>query len=350
LLQGINEGFGRLAETARMDRLTISPRFFDIQLPLAYKSQIESLPGVELVGYQSFLGGYYQDPKKFFFMGAVDENYLTAFPELKVSDQQRQALRDTRNALFVSPMFANRLGLTADQKVVPVKARVPKQDGSTDWELELMGIVDREDTPGAFQISFGNYDYFNEERTVGKNTVSQFVVRIADATEGMKTAAAIDAMFANSGAPTRTQVERLEMQSNLSSLNDFKLFVNGTVVAVLFTLLLLTANTMMQSFRERVPEMGVLKTLGFSDTKVLALVLAESLTQCFIGAAIGLGIARAFLPVLKKKLPQPLNILDIPPSIIALGLATALIVAFISAALPAWRANRLQIVDALAGR
>jgi putative ABC transport system permease protein len=185
---------------------------------------------------------------------------------------------------------------------------------------------------------------------VGKNTVSQFVVRISDATQGMKTAAAIDAMFANSGAPTRTQVEQLAMQSNLSGLSDFKLFVNGTVIAVLFTLLLLTGNTMMQSFRERVPEMGVLKTLGFSDGKVLTLVLAESLTQCMIGAAIGLGGARLLVPILKSKLPQPLNILNLAPSIIALGLVTALIVAFISAALPAWRASRLQIVDALAGR
>jgi putative ABC transport system permease protein len=349
LLQGINDGFSRIVETARMDRLIIQPRFFDIQMPVAYKQQIESVAGVSLVGYQSFLNGYYQDPKKYFFVGAADENYLTVYPEIKVTDQQRQDMKSTRNAVLVSPMFANRLGVTVGQSI-PVKARVAKKDGSNDWAFELAGLVDREDNAGAFQFSFGNYEYFNEERTVGKNTVSQFVVRISDPEQGMKIAAAIDTMFASSGAPTRTQVEQLAMQSNMSGLNDFKLFVNATVIAVLFTLLLLTANTMMQSFRERIPEMAVLKTLGFSDRKVLMMVLAESLTQCLAGAAIGLAFARLLSPVIKSKLPQPLNVLNIPLSIIVLGLVTAIAVAFISAALPAWRAGRLQIVDALAGR
>jgi putative ABC transport system permease protein len=145
---------------------------------------------------------------------------------------------------------------------------------------------------------------------------------------------------------TRTQTESGLAQQNLKQIGDINFIVNAIVGAVLFTLLFLTANTMMQSVRERTPELAVLKTLGFSDGKVLALVLVEAFLLCVFAALIGLGVATMLFPSLKALIGD----LPMPFIVIMMGVGMALVLALVSGLPPAIRAQRLKIVDALAGR
>jgi len=182
----------------------------------------------------------------------------------------------------------------------------------------------------------------------GAHTAHYFLVGIKDPHQATQISKQIDALFENSTYETRTQTESALAQMQLKQIGDINFIVNAIVGAVLFTLLFLTANTMMQSVRERTPELAVLKTLGFSDTKVLALVLIEALALCLFAAAIGLVLATLVfnsgaLKVIFGNFTMPLIVL-------AMGSGVALILALVSGLPPAWRARQLNIVDALAGR
>jgi putative ABC transport system permease protein len=157
-------------------------------------------------------------------------------------------------------------------------------------------------------------------------------------------------MFANSPNQTSTQNEKDFLQGVLAQIGDIGFMVNAIVGAVLFALLFLTANTMMQSVRERIPELAVLKTLGFSDNSVLALVLVESLLLSVFAALVGLLAARAIIPVAMSRMSSDLGAVVMPGWVFAWGAAMAIVLALVSGIPPAMRAARLKIVDALAGR
>ena len=159
--------------------------------------------------------------------------------------------------------------------------------------------------------------------------------------------AAIDALFSNSSDETLTQDESAYAQSQLRQIGDVSAMVNAIVGAVLFTLLFLTGNTMMQSVRERIPELAVLKAMGFSDGMVTALILTESVVLCLVAAVLGLAVAAAVFPVTAS---LGIGGGALPSGVIVIGVAIALMLALVSGLPPARRVQRLTIVDALAGR
>jgi putative ABC transport system permease protein len=193
-----------------------------------------------------------------------------------------------------------------------------------------------------------NYDYFDEARAAANGTVTLYFVRIADATRSAATSEAIDALFANSMNETQTQNEKDWVRAQIAQIGDMEFFVWAIIVAVMFTLLFLTGNTMAQSVRERIPELAVLKTYGFSNVAVMSLVLGEALLLCTVAAGIGLGIASVIAPVIFREIGA--GGLSLPWSVFGVGLAISAGVAVVSAVPPAWRVQRLNIVDALAGR
>src|SRR6185437_8817724 len=196
-----------------------------------------------------------------------------------------------------------------------------------------------------------HYDYVNEARGAGKDTAMQFMVGINDARQAAKISQAIDDAFANSPAQTTTQNEKDFVESLLRQIGDISFLVNGIVGAVLFTLLFLTSNTMAQFVRERIPELAVLKTLGFSDSSVQWLVVAESLALSVLAALLGLGIASLILPRITSLLSsQGIGPMHLGPVVVGAGVAAAVLLALVSGVLPARRARRLDIVAALAGR
>jgi putative ABC transport system permease protein len=232
---------------------------------------------------------------------------------------------------------------------IPVGTTIwTNNDGSNNWAFDIVGIFDPspqfEKSPlgGAFWI---NYDYWDEARKFDKHRVHEFFVQIDDPQRAAEISAQIDKLTENSPEETRTQTENAALQSQLKQLADINFIANSIVGAVMFTLLFLTANTMMQSVRERIPELAVLKTLGFTGGKVSILILIESLLLCIFAAVLGLALSSVGVKMIPILGPSRLL-----PIVVISGLGIAVALAFVSGLPPALRAQRLNIVDALAGR
>ena len=347
MLQGVNAVFNNAVNAAAVDRLDVVSRVtFTEPLPYGYLSQIESIPGVAGVAYQSWFGTYYQDPKNFVFSFPLDpERFFPLFPELLLPKDELASLVHTRTGAVIGRDLAKKYGWKVGDRV-PLHSVIWTQasNGSSDWQFDIVGIFDGP-TNDASSFFF-NYSYFDEARAFSKGKVGWYIVKVKNPKEAMQVAAAIDKHFANSPDETKTQTEKEFSQSFIKQQADINFIVTAILGAVFFTLLFLTGNTMMQSVRERVPELAVLKTLGFTDFAVVALVLAEALVLCLIAALIGLGIAALIFPAMKDYIGEA----HLPANVLVSGAALAVLLALCTGLPPAWRTARLNIVDALAAR
>jgi putative ABC transport system permease protein len=349
ILAAIDGGMARQLNAARLDRLIVDTRY-GTQLPLTYLDRIARIPGVTVVAPRQILVGYYQDPKTPFGIIMTDRRFFGVRPELTATKEQIDTLLRTRAGALISVYSAQRFGWKVGQKV-PVISNSIRRDGGHTWTFDIVGIIDDADRPGKARYFISNYDYMDRERASQKGTVDRILVRIKDPARATQTGRAIDAMFANSAAPTRTGSEKADRQSmSPSAFNDIGFFTRAIVMAVLFMLLFLTGNTMMQSVRERIPEFAVLKTLGFSDRTVLALVLAEAVILCALAAVGGLVIAKLAVPLIGEAMPDLSLWLLMPWSALLTGLGFALAVALVSGLVPALKAKRLSIIAALTSR
>jgi putative ABC transport system permease protein len=224
-----------------------------------------------------------------------------------------------------------------------------KSGGSLDWTFDIVGSFSVKDpTQASAQASslLFHYELFDEARSFDKGQVGWFEERVGDPSKAAEISSRIDALFANSPNETKTQPANDFTMAFIKQFGDIGFVLRAILGAVFFTLLFLTGNTMMQSVRERIPELAVLKTLGFGDGKVLGLVLAEALMLCLIAAVIGLGLSYATLPIIK----QGLQGVELSPKALLPGLGAAILLALIVGMPPALRAMRLNIVDALADK
>ncbi len=196
---------------------------------------------------------------------------------------------------------------------------------------------------------FFHWKYFDEAAEFGGGTVGWYIEKIAQPKDADHVAQAIDAMSANSDHETKTQSEDAFRASFVSQFADIGLIVGSIMGAVFFTLVLLTGNTMAQAVRERIPELAILKTIGFSNRSVLALVLAESVLLLAIGGAAGLALAEVAVSVIRARLGT-IPMMPVGPGIWLQGLGLMAVIGLLVGALPARRGMRLRIVDALAGR
>jgi putative ABC transport system permease protein len=351
VLQGVNAGLNSIFDLLDVSRLRVMSRVsMGAPLPIAHIGRIRAVSGVAAVTPLAALVGTYQQPNQPLTVLAVDiDQLLAVFDEMKVTEVHREALRRMRTGALVGVKLAERYGWKVGDRV-PVQA-LNMTNASTGklWEFEIAGVYDMEQHDWANNI-WVHYAYVNEARMDGKDTWMQALVLVSDSNRSAQVAQQIDNLFAQSASQTATQNERDFVQSMMSQIGDIGFLVNAIVGAVLFALLFLTANTMMQSVRERIPELAVLKTLGFSDTRVFAIVIFEALLLNVSAALIGLVAARAIIPPMVSRLSSDLGGIAMPATIFVWGVTMAVIVALASGLPPAWRAKRLKIVDALAGR
>jgi putative ABC transport system permease protein len=237
---------------------------------------------------------------------------------------------------------------------IPLQSTIfPDRTGSKNWAFEVSGILHAKDkkTGGIFdQLLLLHWKYFDETTPYNRGAVGWYVTELADVNQADRVAKAIDALSANSDHETRTQTEQAASASWMKQLADIGLIVGSIMGAVFFTLLLLSGNTMMQAVRERTGELAVLKTIGFSDASVLAMVLAESLLLLLIGGVLGLALAALLIPAISAGSGGMLNLPGVGAASWGLGLGLMVAIGLAVGALPAWSAMRLNIVDALAGR
>src|SRR5688572_5016311 len=353
LLQAVHTAFESGADTADARRLLTTARYSIIEpLPMSYLRQIERVPGVVGVAFADWFGAKYQNESNAFPVFAVDPaRYFDMYAEFTVPRAHRDAFVKTRTGAVAGKRLADRYGWTVGQKL-PIASEIhAKTDGSLHWEFDLVGIFDADDPAvrGNTDLVLINVAYFDEARQLGRGKTGWYIVRIEDASQARSISADIDRLFLNSPDETKTQPEKEFAVGFAKQIGDIGALVTRILVAVFFTILILTGNTMALAIRERIPELAVLKTLGFSDSVVTALVLGEALLLLVLGGALGMLGAVAVLPVLNGATGGRFPPLFVEPitwvaaAVIALGLALAIGLP------PAVRVNRLRIVDALAG-
>jgi putative ABC transport system permease protein len=348
LLSGIDAGFAHTLEVSRMDRLFTDSRF-GAAMPLSYGEQIASVPGVNVVAPRSGLIGYFQDPKNFVYVLCADRRFFSLRPEITISAQQLEMLLKTRTGAAVSAEQARKYGWKVGDKV-PIQTKTPQADGNQVWTFDIVAIVDDVNRPGGGGWFIANYAYLDEGRVTEKGTITRFLVRIRDPERGGQIGRQIDKLFANSPVATRTSSERSGAQSGVKFFGDVNFLTSAVLGAVFFMLLFLSGNTMLQSVRERIPEFGVLKALGFSDNTVLSLVVAESVLLCLLAATAGLLASKLIIPIASDPLSDFVLLLQVPWTAMLRGLGLASIVAFLSSLLPALRVKQLDVVEALVKR
>lgn len=348
LLQGVNAWFSGLITGAHADRLIVVSRVSQIEpLPIAHMQKIEQLPGIRRATYVGAFSGVYQSRGNDVLVYATDPTAMfDIYPEWHTTPDQLRAMTTTRTGAIVGEVLMKTYGWKLGDRL-PLSTSVVKQDGSAVWDLEIVGTYDVSGSPSQANRVIINYAYFDEARQFDKGRVFGFIVSIDDPVRAAPMCAAIDALFLNSSDETLTQDETEYAQGQLRQIGDISAMVNAIVGAVLFTLLFLTGNTMMQSVRERIPELAVLKAIGFSDRTVTVLILTESVLLCLGSAMLGLAVAAAVFPVTES---LGIGGAALPWSVIGLGMGIALALALVSGLPPARRVQRLTIVDALAGR
>ena len=352
MLDSVRVAFQSGGSVDGANRLVVSSRLSITQtLPVRLEQQLRSVGGVDEVAYAMWFGGIYQDPKNFFPNFSVSPNYFDVYTNLELPAGQLRAFQDTRTGVVVGEALATKHGWKLGD-TIPLQATIFPRQGSNDWQFQLVGIFRSKDRTVASNEEnqlMMNWTYFDEANDYSKGQVSWYAVTLADPAQASRVAQAIDALSANSDRETKTQTESEFQQAFLKQFADIGMIVTSIMGAVFFTLLLLTGNTMAQAVRERVPELAVLKTLGFRDALVLGLVLVESVLLVGLGGVLGLGLARLLLPVLASR-AQGLLPPTIPLQTWLTGLVLILAIGLVVGVLPALRAKRLKIVDALAGR
>jgi putative ABC transport system permease protein len=349
LLQGVNLGMSSVLANMNVDRLFTSNKYSMVEgMPLNLANRIQSLPHVKHLSHLTYFGGYYQEAKNALPVFAADVPELfTLYPDLKIPREQVEAMNTTPAGAVISRDLATQYGWKIGDRV-PVGTSIwTKKDGRNDYQFDIVGIFDAMGMgptgPTGFYI---NLKYFDEERRFGNFNVHYYIVGVDNPLNAEATIKAIDGLTANSSEETKTQTEQAFAASQMQQLGDIGFIVNSIVGAVLFTLLFLTGNSMMQSMRERIPELAVLKTLGFNDGQVASFVLFEAVALCVVSALIGLGLST----ILFQGMKMIFSNIVMPMSVVGIGIAIAVLVAFVSGLPPALRAKRLNIVDALAGR
>ena len=355
LLDAVRTSFDQAGQSANgAQRLQTGSRLSFIQLlPQSLQARMEQVPGVAKVTYANWFGGAYQDPHNQVFSFAVAPNYLDLYPEMAVSADERKAFDDTRTGVLVGEGLAQRFHWKVGDRIPMQSTIFPDRSGSKNWVFDIKGIIHATDkkTSGFFdQLLLLHWSYFDDTTPYNRGGVGWYVTHVSDVNQADRVAKAIDALSANSDHETRTLTEQAATASWMKQLADIGLIVTSIMGAVFFTLMLLAGNTMMQAVRERTGELAVLKTIGFSSTSVLAMVLAESVLLLVLGGVLGIALAEPVIPLISHGSNGMLSLAPVGPGSWALGISLMLAIGLLVGALPAWSAMRLNIVDALARR
>ncbi|MEJ2190163.1 MAG: FtsX-like permease family protein [Acidobacteriota bacterium] len=343
LLVTIETALNAGVDVAGVDRLVVRNKISLIMpLPLSYQERIRQIDHVSEVTFATWFGAIYQDPKNFFPQFAIDtESYRTVFPEFRIADDQWQSFLADRQGAVVGKTTAERFGWKVGDRI-PLQGTI----WTGTWEFNIRAIY-QGSRAGDDETQFWfHWKFLEESRQWGKGTVGWYTVKVDDPDNSLMVSRNIDETFANSAYETSTETEQAFAASFAKQIGNIRMLVLSIGAVVLFTLLLVTGNTMAMAVRERVPELGVLKTLGFSDATVLFLVLTESLIIAAIGGVLGVGLVKLFT-LGGDPTGGMLPMFYFSPGEMAVGIGIAVAVGLAAGSIPAVTAMHLRIVDAL---
>lgn len=347
-LAAVGLAFNMGVSVAGADRLVVRHKVSLIQLlPASYQARIERLPGVAKAAHMTWFGGIYQKPSNFFAqMPVVPEDFFAVWPEFLLPEAQKLAWLRTRTGAIVGRRTAQKYGFKIGDRI-PIQATIWRQkSGQPAWEFDLVGIYDGAEKGTDTTQLFFRYDYFDEARAFAQGSVGWYTVRIRDPEQSAAIAQQVDAEFANSAQETKAESEGAFVQGFAKQVGDVGAILTAILTAVFFTILLVAGNTMAQSIQERTEEIGVLKALGFTSMRVLTLVLAEALLMFILGGSVGMGAAWLLISrgdPTGGSLPN----FYFPTGAMGSGFLLMLALGAATGWLPAWRAMRLTVAEAL---
>jgi putative ABC transport system permease protein len=340
--------FNSQATAAEAHRLVVRNRIsLANPLPISYRERIKQVPGVEEVVLWQWYGGTYKDsrdPANFFARFGISpvEKMDSVYPDYVVPPDQRKAFVQERTACLLGKKTAERHKLKIGDRVHLVGDIFP-----VNLDLTIRGIF--EGVSDSESLIF-HYEYLNEGLSARRaDSIGTFVIKMQRPEDASTITKTIDDMFRNSPQQTKTETEKAFQLSFLAFLGNVKLFLLAICSAVTFTILLVAGNTMAMSVRERVREVGILKTIGFTPGGVLSLILGESVIISLLGGLLGLALA-AIICAAMRQMPSTfanMSQMSIPPHIAAICLAVAVLIGLVSCVVPAWTAARRPIVQSL---
>jgi putative ABC transport system permease protein len=347
-LYGVDAGFDEALRLVDAQRLRIGSADGSRSMPIAYRTRIEQLPHVVSTMIVTQIGGYYQQPANLLYVNAVGgEVDLRVFGPIDDAERLAAELQKVRTGLVVGRRLAEQFGWQVGDRI-PLISGTLRRDGSPAWEFDLVGIYDIPTAPQTAKLFVFNYDYLEEARADGHGQTNQLFVRTDAAASNPQVARAIDSLFATSDLPTDTQSEREYRQSAATAAFDMRLIVTSVGIASLFALLVVAVSTMAQSVRQRLPELAVMKALGFMDLRVAVVVATEAILLCVPAALLGLSAATALYPRIATAVQAPY--IRMPTQVPIVCVALAFFVAMLSSIFPVWTLQRLSIVQALSKR
>lgn len=325
--------------------VTMSKVSFVRQLPVNYVDQIKRLNGVKAVTHQTLFGAYYQEPKNSFAQFPVDkDSYFEVYEQFDLPEEQIEAWKNNRIGALIGESIAKHFNWKIGDRI-PLISTVHSHGGDFTWEFEIEGIFSS--SANGNKMMLFHYDYFDEGRDFGKGEIGWMGIRIDEADRAAEIANQIDALFENSSSVTKTSSENAFKQAFAKQFADIGLITQLILSAVFFTMLLITGNTMAQTIRERTNELAVMKTIGFLDSSILMLVLAESIGIALIGAAIGLGATHGIISQSGEAIQSSLPGFEFTSTMAMFGMLLAVGFGLVAGIFPAIKAMRLNVATAL---
>jgi putative ABC transport system permease protein len=348
-LVAIREAFSAGVTFAGADRLVVRNKVSLIQLlPVSYKDRIQRIPGVRTVAHATWFGGYYQKPANFFGQMPVNpKDYLDVYPEILLTEKEKQAWMSTRTGAILGKKTAEKFGFKVGDRIpiTPTIWEKPNHDMSA-WVFDIVGIFDGATKATDTSALIFRYDYFDETRAYAKGQVGWYMIKVSDPSQSERIAKDIDREFANSSSETKAETEKAFVQGFAKQVGDIGKIMMAILTAVFFTILLVAGNTMAQAVRERREELGVLKALGFTNLQVLVLVLVESCALAGAAGFFGLGLSKYFVS-LGDPTHGALPLFYFPNLELLMGVGIVFALGLLAGIGPAIQAMRLNMADAL---
>jgi putative ABC transport system permease protein len=311
-------------------------------LPLAYANRLQALPGVQQVTWANWFGGRYGDGKTFFATFAADpKSYLDMYPEMVIPEEQKRAFIQERSAALVGIRLMEQMGWKVGQNVTLQGTIFPG-----DWTFTIRAVYTPTDPAIGDNVLMFHHDYL-EEKLGRPGMAGWYILKIDDPNRAPTLAKTIDDMFKNSSSPTKTGTEKAFNASFATMWGNVSLLMGTIGLAVVFAILLVTANAMMMSARERTREVAVLKTIGFPDRTLFGVVMLEAGVIAVTGAVLGLGGAKLLYRSTHFNGGGFLPGFDVTSDTLLTGSVVAILLMLASGIVPALRAARLPVIQAL---
>lgn len=350
VLAAFERAFNAGEDVSEADRLVVVNKInFTQPLPIAYFNRIAAVAGVKDVTFANWFGGYYQDPKNFVIVMAVEpESYLRiSSSDFAFGPEMTQAFVRNRTGALVGRALADKWGWKVGDRIPISSSIFSQKNGGHAWDVTIVGIFDKAKPQADTNLMFIQYPYFDETRSFGKDTIGWLILKTESSGINDRVIKTIDAMFANSSWETATDTEKAFNKAFVAQLGNVALIVTLVVGAAFVTILMIVGNTMVMAVRERTREIAVLKTLGFSGARVLRLVLGETLLLAFIGGTLGLGLATLFTFLMRNTLAMFVPGLQMSPSIVLAAVGFMVLLGLATGLVPALNAFKLKIVEAM---